>query len=78
MELRYNKSRDDLGLLWQDRAVLELLLQAKSRSMIAEQLEMPFGSVNTSCNRIYKTLDCHSLPELILKCSQLEQFSSVV
>lgn len=69
MTLRYNKERDELGLLLQDREVMKLLMQLKSRAEICAELSMPMGSVNESCSRIFTTLDCHSVAELILKYS---------
>ncbi len=65
--LRYNKERDELGLLLQDREVMEHLLALQSRAAISKALNMPLGSVNESCSRIYKTLECHSVAELIIK-----------
>lgn len=67
MTLRYNKSRDELGLLLQDREVMKLLLQAKKRAEIAALLDMPPGSVNESCKRIFKTLNVGGVAELIIK-----------
>lgn len=67
MRYRYNKLRDERGLLLQDTLVLNLLLQAKTRPQICEELGMPRGTVNTCCTRIYQTTGCKNLPQLLLK-----------
>lgn len=63
---RYNKKRDKNGLLLQDGEVLRLLLKAKSRPAISAELNMPMGTVNTCCSRIFEHTGCHSLAELLL------------
>jgi len=62
-----SRKRDKLGLLCQDRDVMNLLLQLKSRAEICKTLNRPVGTINTSCTRIYETLGCKSLAELVLK-----------
>ena len=68
MEYRTNRKRDKDGLLHQDRAVMELLLQGKTRVEIVEKLDMPLGTVNTCCTRLYKQLGVNTLVELLIKC----------
>lgn len=68
VELRNNRMRDEHGMLLQDKEVMRLLLRAKSRPEICKELNMPMGSVNTSCTRIYENMGVHSLAELIIKC----------
>ena len=58
---------DELGLLRQDREVMELLLRLKTRAEICRILNRPLGTVNTSCTRIYRKLGCKGIGELILK-----------
>lgn len=60
--------RGEDGLLHQDRAVMELLLQGKGRQDICQMLGMPRGTLNTCCNRIYKQMGVKSVVELIIKC----------
>ena len=67
MEYRTNRKRDKDGLLHQDRAVMELLLQGKSRQNIVAELDMPLGTVNTCCTRLYKQLGVKNIMELLIK-----------
>lgn len=67
MDYRTNRKRDEDGLLHQDRAVMDLLLQGKQRDEISKMLGMPPGTVNTCCTRLYKQMGCKNLVELILK-----------
>lgn len=68
MQYRTNRKRDKDGLLHQDRAVMKLLLQGKSRVEIVKALDMPRGTVNTCCTRLYKQLGVNNLVELLIKC----------
>lgn len=72
MELRNNRDRDEGGMLLQDREVMKLLLQAKKRPQICQELDMPMGTVNTSCSRIYELEGVSGLPELIMKHRESE------
>lgn len=65
MQGRGSKQRD--GMQPQDRAVLELLLQSKSRAQIVRELGMAEGTVNVCCTRVFKQAGCHSLAELIYR-----------
>jgi len=67
VDYRTNRRRDEGGLLFQDRAVMNLLLLGKSRADICKELDMPLGTVNTCCTRIYRKTGCKNLPELIVK-----------
>ena len=67
MEYRTNRKRDKDGLLHQDRAVMNLLLEGKSRVEIVEALNMPRGTVNTCCTRLYKQFSVSNLVELLIK-----------
>lgn len=67
MQLRYNKLRDENGMLLQDKEVMKLLLRGKRREEIAGVLSMPLGTVNTCCARIYELEGVKSLPELMVK-----------
>ena len=71
MTLRYNKKRDELDLLLQDREVLELLLKAKSREDICAELNLPLGTLNTCCTRIYQKTGCRNQAGLIVKYGYL-------
>lgn len=62
-----NRRRDESGLLLQDAAVMRLLLLAKTRAEIGEALDMPPGTVNTCCKRVYRHTGCKGQTELILK-----------
>lgn len=55
--------------MYSEEAVLNLMLQGKSREEICAALQMPRGTVNTYCTRIYKRTSCNSLVELVLKHS---------
>lgn len=72
MEYRTNRKRDKDGLLHQDRAVMELLLQGKSRQKIVKELDMPLGTVNTCCTRLYKQFGVNNIMELLIKYRDTE------
>ena len=74
MELRYNKIRDEHGMLLQDREVMKLLLQAKRREEISRELQMPVGTVHTCCTRIFELEDVNSVAELIVKYGTTVQY----
>lgn len=67
MKRNQKSIRDEDGLLYSEKAVLELLLQGKSRDGICEALGMPMGTLNSCCTRIYKREGCNSLVELLVK-----------
>jgi len=48
-------------LLPQDEKVMSLLLEANTRSEIAEKLNMPIGTVHSCCSRIYKYAGCNNI-----------------
>lgn len=58
--------------MYSQEAVLNLMLQGKSREEICVALQMPRGTVNTYCTRIYKQTGCNSLVELVLKHNALD------
>ncbi|MDL2237370.1 hypothetical protein LJC56_06030 [Christensenellaceae bacterium OttesenSCG-928-K19] len=55
------------GQLYSDKAVMELLLRGKTRPEICGKLNMPMGTVNACCTRIYKQAGCKNIMEFILK-----------
>lgn len=63
-----NRKRDEGGLLYQDRAILNLLLEGKTRPEIVRALNMPLGTVNGCCTRLFRELGCKNVVELVLKC----------
>ena len=73
MKLSSNRKRDKDGMLLQDKVVMKLLLQAKSRAEICWVLDMPLGTLNNSCTRIYEHMGVSGLPELLIKYADAEE-----
>ncbi len=66
MAYESQRKRDTNNLLPSERAVLELLLQGKSREEICNELSMPMGTLNSCCTRLYKRFGVTSLVELLV------------
>jgi DNA-binding CsgD family transcriptional regulator len=67
MKRRNKGIRDEDGVLHSDKAVLALLLEGKSRDKICAALDMPMGTLNSCCSRIYKREGCNTLAQLLVK-----------
>ena len=64
--------RDTDGQPYSEKAVAKLLLLGTSRAEISRRLDMPLGTVNYCCTRIYQKAGCKNLVEFILKNKESE------